>query len=139
MISIDTNVLARYFLRDVPSQIDPTERLLAELTPDRPGFVTMTAVSELYFVLRRNAGLDKTTCLDVFDELVRMPQLEFDDGETVVEAIGLARDGADFGDALIHGTGQLYAVSETVTFDRDAARLLGWRDLAESSYDGRCR
>ncbi|MFT4287446.1 hypothetical protein [Nocardioides sp.] len=60
-----------------------------------------------------------------------MPQLEFDDGETVVEAIGLAHDGADFGEALIHGTSQLYGVSETVTFDRDAARRLGWRDLTE--------
>ena len=62
--------------------------------------------------------------------LVETEVLEFDDGESVVRALTLAEEGADFADALIEGTMELFGVDETVTFDRRASERIGWRLLA---------
>jgi predicted nucleic-acid-binding protein len=53
-----------------------------------------------------------------------------EDGEPVDESLEAARSGTDFGDALIDATSHLYGVTETVTFDRDAAERFGGRSLA---------
>ncbi|WP_210413924.1 hypothetical protein [Protaetiibacter larvae] len=47
-----------------------------------------------------------------------------------MRALALAEEGADFADALIAASGELFGVRETVTFDRAAARRLGWTSLA---------
>ncbi len=52
--------------------------------------------------------------------------------EGLVRALDLAEGGADFGDALVQGAVELFGVRETVTFDRAAARELGWRLLGSS-------
>ena len=129
LIGVDTNVLLRAILDDHPVQSAAAAALLRSLTPTAPGFVTHVTLAELYWVLSRSHRMSRGDCLTLIHALVRTETLEFNDGESVVRALSLAEDGADFADALIEGTMHLFGVTETVTFDREAARLLGWRLL----------
>lgn len=131
MIGIDTSVLVRAVAEQDDAVAAAAARdLLSSLTIDDPGFITQVTMAELYWVLSRSYGYDRTSCLAVVQGLVRTQSLEFDDGEGVVRALHLAEGGADFADALIQGTMEQFGAHETVTFDRSAARRLGWRLLA---------
>lgn len=129
LVGIDTNVLLRYLLKDDPDQYAAAAGFLDSLTPEAPGFITQVSLAEVYWVLRRGKRMSRDTCLAVIRALVETEVLEFDDGESVVRALTLAEDGADFADALIEGTMELFGATETVTFDRSAADRLGWRVL----------
>lgn len=129
MIALDTNVLARHLLQDDARQTQAARRLLAELTQESPGFVSLTVITELYWVLERALKRPKAEVHRMFDALLRALEIEIEDGESVGEALEQARGGADFADALIDATSRLYGADETVTFDRDAAQRFGWRLL----------
>lgn len=131
MIGIDTNVLLRYLLRDDESQFVLAEHVFNSLEPATPGFITHVTLAEVYWVLTRSVHVARSQALAVIRQLVHTDSLEFEDGETVVRALGLAEQGADFPDALIQGSMEMFGASETVTFDRHAAHRLGWRLLAE--------
>lgn len=130
MIALDTNVLARFFAEDDPEQLAAADRLLATLTPEHPGFVCLTVMLELAWVLRRSCEMSNAQVLEIVDLMLRTRELEIEDGESVEEAVRDARAGADFADALIAATTRLYGCTETVTFDRKAADAFGWRLLA---------
>ncbi|MBD3942234.1 type II toxin-antitoxin system VapC family toxin [Microbacterium sp. NEAU-LLC] len=129
LVGIDTNVLLRYIVRDDEEQYQAARRLLESLTVERPGFIAQVTLAELAWVLGRVHKLTRTDCLLVIHRLVQTEVLEFDDGESVVRALALADEGADFADALIEGIMNLFGATETVTFDRHAAEKLGWRLL----------
>ncbi|WP_448003756.1 PIN domain-containing protein [Agromyces bauzanensis] len=129
LVGVDTNVLLRYLLKDDPEQYGVAAEFFDSLTPEAPGFLTQVSLVETYWVLRRGRKMSRDTCLAVMRALVETDALEFDDGESVVRALNLAEEGADFADALIEGTMELFGVTETVTFDRSAAERLGWRVL----------
>ncbi|MFT4030647.1 MAG: type II toxin-antitoxin system VapC family toxin [Protaetiibacter sp.] len=130
MIGIDTNVLARHLVGDDPKQAALAARFIGGLTSKRRGFVTHIALAELDWVLKTSYGFSREARLAALNRLVELRDLEFEDGESVVRALALAEDGADFADALIAASGELFGVTETVTFDRAAAKRLGWRALA---------
>ena len=132
LTGIDTNVVLRAILGDDLVQSAMAARLFRDLTPTHRGFITQLTLAETYWVLNRAKRIARETCLAVIRGLIETEVLEFEDGETIVRALTLAEDGADFADALIQGTMELFGTSETVTFDRDAAERLGWRLLADS-------
>jgi predicted nucleic-acid-binding protein len=130
VIGLDTSVLLRWVLDDVPEQAELAGAFMSTLTPERPGFVTEVTVMEMAWVLRSGYGFTPSDVLGVLEALLRSEVLEFDDGESVWEAVVHARTGADLNDALIAETFRLYGCSEASTFDRDAARRFGWRLLS---------
>ena len=129
MIGIDANVLVRYVVRDDEPQYAAAAEELEALTEDDPGFITQVVLAELFWVLARSYRFPIEACLSVLRGLVATPSLEFDDAEGGVRALDLAEGGADFGDALVQGAMELFGVRDTVTFDRTAARRVGWRLL----------
>lgn len=130
MITLDTNVLARALANDDPEQSAQAQAFLSGLSEENQGFISLTVITELVWVLRRVLKFDATSVHRALDALMGTPIFEVEDGESVGEALEAARQGADFPDALIDATNRLYGISETVTFDRDAARRFGWRLLA---------
>jgi len=130
MIAVDTNVLLRWLMADNPVQKAAADRFFAGLTKEQPGFVHSVTMAELCWVLRRVYGLAKSAVLDVLEDLLRSEELEFDHGEGMWQALLLARQGADYPDALIAETARQFGCTDSVTFDRDAARLLGIRLLS---------
>jgi predicted nucleic-acid-binding protein len=132
LVGIDTNVMLRAILDDDPTQSPEAKEFFRSLTRDTRGFITQVSLAELYWVLHRGERMPRAECLAVIRALVESEVLEFDDGESVVRALSLAEEGADFADALIEGTMGLFGATETVTFDGDAAERLGWRLLAHA-------
>ena len=130
MITLDTNVLVRALANDDAQQSPQAQAFLSGLTEDNPGFVTLTAMAELVWVLQRVLKFDPPSVHRALDLLMRTPTFEIEDGESVAEALEASRLGADFPDALIDATSRLYGITETVTFDKAAAKRFGWRLLA---------
>lgn len=130
MIGIDTNVLVRHLVQDDPRQAGVAGQFFSQLTEEEPGFVSLVVLAELSWVLMSSYALTQPQVLDRLEDLLGARELEFEDSETVWRAVMKARAGAPFTDALIADTGELFGCSETVTFDRDAARLLGMRLLS---------
>lgn len=129
MTGLDTNVLLRAILQDDETQTALAKKVLNGLSPERPGFISMVTLAELFWVLVNKSGYSKRDALLAIRRLVQAESLEFDDGEGVVRALAFAEEGADFADALIHSTMEQFGATETVTFDRAAAKRLGWRLL----------
>lgn len=80
-------------------------------------------------MLSRSMKLPREKCLALIRGLIETDVIEFDDGESIVRALALAEEGADFAEALIEGTMELFGTTETVTFDKAASQHLGWRLL----------
>jgi predicted nucleic-acid-binding protein len=129
VITLDTNVLVRAFANDDPRQSKKAQDFLAGLTEERPGFINLTVMTELVWVLQRVLKFEAGAVHQVLDGLLRTPAFEIEDGESVGEALESSRRGADFPDALIEATNRLYGIAETVTFDKAAAQRFGWRLL----------
>jgi predicted nucleic-acid-binding protein len=129
VIGIDTNVLLRHLVQDDAEQGRAASEFLGGLTAAEPGFVGLTVVAELAWSLRSVYRLPPQRVLDHLEGLLGTQELEFEDGETVWRALLLARDGADFADALIADTARLFGCEEVVTIDRRAADSLGMRLL----------
>lgn len=129
MIAVDTNVIVRHAIGDDPRQTTAARAFMRGLTPTNPGFVGLVVLVELYWVLRRSHGIPPEQIHAFVESMLDAPELEVEDEESVDRALHAARGGADFADALIDETAELYGCTETVTFDRRAADRLGWRLL----------
>ena len=122
MRAVDTNVLARYYLRDDPAQAQIAAAILA--TGDV--FVPKTVVLELEWVLRSVAEQPATKVADCLAHLTALPGVTVEDHGEVESALHQMREGMNFADALHLAASQ--ACSELLTFDdrgyaRKAERL----------------
>lgn len=126
MIGLDTNVLVRYIMQDDPKQAQKATRLIGGLTSQSPGFITITSVVELVWVLSASYGLRRGQIAQALEVMVRSPQLIVDQAEHVVRALHRYRAGkADFADCLIERTASAAGCSRTMTFDVAASRDAG--------------
>jgi len=130
VVGIDTNVLVRFVVRDDAAQYEAAAAVFARLTPEEPGFITHVTLAELTWTLARTYKMSRAARLSVIRALVESDSVEFEDGEGVVRALTLAEEGADFADALIASSMELFGVDDVVTFDQAAAQRLGWRLLS---------
>lgn len=127
MFGIDTNVLVRYFAQDDRRQAAAATRFIERtLSPARPGHVSLVALAEFSWVMRR---VYRNTVPDISQALT----LLLDDGRFVVQQADAAwaaldayrSDGVEFADALIAALDRDAGCAETLSFDRNAARIPG--------------
>ncbi len=122
MRAVDTNVLARYYLRDHPAQ----SRLAARILSAGDVFVPKTVVLELEWVLRSVAEQPADKVVGCLEHLIALPGITVEDHDQIETALRHCRDGIDFADALHHAASE--TCSEMLTFDdrgyaRRAAKL----------------
>lgn len=115
MRALDTNVLARWIMRDHEEQFH-----LAQLTIVAGAFVPMTVVMELEWVLRSVAGYSRDQIASALGAILELETLDFPDREALSKAIDEYRKGADWAD-LIHLI-QTSAATTFLTFDRKLSR-----------------
>jgi predicted nucleic-acid-binding protein len=120
--AVDTNVLARYYLRDDAAQARLAEKALSA----GDVFVPKTVVLELEWVLRSVAGQPAGKVLDCLAHLIALPGITVEDHEQVETALRHCAAGVDFADALHHAAS--HACNQILTFDdrryvRRAAKL----------------
>ena len=123
MIAIDSSVLVRYLTQDDEAQAARATRLLEqELTETGPGLITVTALLETSWVLRRIYGQSWEAIYEIVVKLLGARNLVIENADSVALAI---KSQTRFADALIHLIGRELGASRTITFDRKFAQMEG--------------
>ena len=126
MIGLDTNVLVRYFVKDDPEQTRRAVGLIHALTPTEPGFVGLAVLVELIWVITRRYRMKRDAISQTLAILLTSREIVVEQSDTVRAALQFHRSGnAGFADCLIAASAKAAGCSQTVTFDRIAARDAG--------------
>lgn len=96
MRAVDTNVLARLFVRDDAGQlVAARQAMAADLI-----FVPKTVMIELEWVLRSGYGQSRTTIVAAIETMLATANVEVEDAAAVARAVDWFRRGMDFADAV---------------------------------------
>jgi predicted nucleic-acid-binding protein len=102
MKSLDTNVLARFFIDDPDDQQAVKQRPAATLAMSERSFISITVVLEFEWVMRGFYKLTRAEITDVLNALIGITHITIEDRTAVVAAIDAYQLGLDFSDALHH-------------------------------------
>jgi predicted nucleic-acid-binding protein len=129
MIGLDTNILVRYLVQDDPIQsAKATELIERRLTAENPGFLSAAAMVETVWVLDRAYGLGGDEIAAAIERTLQIDVLVVENEQEVFTAMIALRQGkGSFADAIILALGARAGCSYTLTFDRKASRLSGFR------------
>lgn len=132
MIGIDTNVLVRLLVRDHAAQLRAAEKFVStHCTTANPGFVSRVVIAELAWVLGDVYGYDRHEIAGALRALRNVTQLKLDAAEAVESALeDFAASSAEFADCLIAQVNRSVGCEYTITYDRKAAKLAGFKALA---------
>lgn len=117
MIAVDTNILARYLVKDDPDQAVLATSFLA----GNRCFVLKSILLELVWVLSSSAGynLSRKAVHERLLHVLGLSCIETEDATTVAQALTWYAEGMDFADALhLAGSSELLGLA---TFDRKFA------------------
>jgi len=109
--AVDTNVLARFYLRDDAAQ----GRIAADVLSGGDVFVPKTVILELEWVLRYVADQPDAKVIECLAHLIALPGVTIEDRDEIETALGHCRNGIDFADALHLAASK--ACTELLTFD----------------------
>ena len=111
MRAVDTNILARFYLRDGAMQ----GRIAADVLSNGDVFVPKTVILELEWVLRYVADQPVDKVVECLAHLIALPGVTVEDRDEIESALGHSRNCIDFADALLLAASK--ACSELLTFD----------------------
>ena len=120
MRSLDTNVLARFFVDDADDAQAARQRPAAVAAMSERSFVSVTVLLELEWVLRGFYELPVKDVSRVFRALAGIEHITIEDRAAVLAAIDAFDRGLDFADAL--HVARSSRASGFVTFDRRLAK-----------------
>ena len=127
MITLDTNILARYLVQgteDDEEQAEAARELLQALTPEQPGFIPREVAAEFAWVLARSYQFSRDQIATTFEELLATAGLVFEEANDVARAASRYRkDGAGFADLMILAAATRTNALPVLTFDRKMARF----------------
>lgn len=132
MISLDTNVIVRHLVSDIPSQAQGARALLRTLSPERPGFICREVVLETVWVLQRTYGYSRDQIATAIEELSESAEIVIETNDDVMDALSVyRRGGVDFGDLLILAAARRAHALPLYTFDRRLSRIEGAERVPE--------
>lgn len=130
MIAVDTNVIARYVVRDDPRHAARVDRFFETRTPGDPAFISGIVLIELVWVLRNGYKYDRETVGDVIERILATNEFLVEDHDAAVAALATYRTStADYADCLMGLLNRDLGCETTVTFDIDAAALPEFQQL----------
>jgi predicted nucleic-acid-binding protein len=102
MIGLDTNILARYYVRHASDDatIHQSEIARELIESGQPLLVAKTVLLEFEWLLRGYYKYPKAAVQRVLDHLLTIPHLIIESRNQVETAVAWLRDGMDFADAL---------------------------------------
>jgi predicted nucleic-acid-binding protein len=129
MIGLDTSVLVRYVTQDDPIQSAKATAWIEErLTRENPGFISIVAMVETVWVLARTYGVADQDIAATIERLLQADALVVENEHEVFAAmIALKEKQGSFADALIAALGAKAGCASTLTFDRRALGLPGFK------------
>ena len=120
MFGLDTNVLARYYVREGGRAQAQEEAARNLIERGGPLFVPKTVLLELEWVLRYSYALDGPTIIHAISALLDMKRVVPEDESAVREALTLMAKSIDFADALHLASSS--ACKDMATFDQAFAK-----------------
>ena len=102
MKSLDTNILARFFIDDVEDPQALKQRPASILAMSDRSFISVTVVLEFEWVMRGFYKMTRAEITRVFNALVGITHITVEDRTAVLAAIDVYQHGLDFSDALHH-------------------------------------
>lgn len=131
MIGIDTNVLLRVIIADEPKQAEAARNFIRNhCSPDDPGYVSHITMVELVWTLGKAYQLSREDISRAVEQILETAQLDVESSNDVAAALKDYRKGtADFADCLLARVNAAAGCDYTITLDRKAARLTGFKLL----------
>jgi predicted nucleic-acid-binding protein len=131
MIGIDANTLLRLIVADDPEQaVAARDFILENCSTEEPGFVSEIVLAEFVWTLARAYRFPRDAISDAIERILETTQLEVASPNDVMRAIEDYRGGtADFADCLLGHSNRAAGCEYTITFDRKAAKLPGFKLL----------
>ena len=127
MIGIDTNVLIRFIVRDDPEQTRLATSFIDSLTYEDPGFITLVSIAEIYWVLDHSFKTSRNEIYLTIQSLLTSREIVIEDDFLVHAALQhYLQTNADFDDCLIAECSRARGCDSIVTFDKKAARAIGF-------------
>jgi len=125
MIGIDTNILVRFITQDNSRLYQKAHHLLfSRCSRSRPGYINLVVLCELIWVLKTGYNLNRTTIEKVVVQLLSTEQLELENDNLIVAALGDFRSSkADLADCIIGRINSSAGCEETLTLDKSASKL----------------
>ena len=129
MIGLDTNIVVRYITHDDPVQsLKASEIMERRLTDANPGFVSVVAMVEVVWVLDRAYGFTLLEIATAVERMLQIDALIIENEQDVFAAMVLLKRGhGSFADTLIAELGTSAGCIHTLTFDKKAIRLPGFK------------
>lgn len=102
MISLDTNILARFYVDDPADTESAKQRPIARriLTETPQIFVPLTVILELEWVLRAFYDFSAKDFARVIQHLLGLPNVRVEEWTRIADALAWHTEGLDFADAL---------------------------------------
>ncbi|MFO1204586.1 MAG: type II toxin-antitoxin system VapC family toxin [Burkholderiales bacterium] len=120
MRSLDTNVLARFFVDDADDAQAAKQRPAAIAALSERAFVSVTVLMEFEWVMRGFYDLPLRDMVSVFRALAGIEHISIEDRAAVMAALDGFEKGLDFADAL--HVARSARASAFVTFDQRLAK-----------------
>src|SRR3974390_1913470 len=129
MIGLDPNIVLRFLTQDDPEQSARANRIIEhKLTTDTPGFISTVTLVETAWVLERAYGFMWKEIAGAIERILQTDVLQAEGEQEVAIAMAALQAGrGSFADALIAALGAKAGCLYTLTFDRKALRLEGFR------------
>ena len=126
MSALDTNVLIRYLVGDIPEQTEAVRELIDGLTPDKPGFICREVVLEVAWVLERSYRFTRNQVAEALMDLTASDSLIVENSDDVaVAAYRYRQGGVGFSDLMILKAAERANAAPLHTFDQRLARMQG--------------
>jgi len=131
MIGIDTNVLLRLLVRDQEEQVRVVERFIStRCSEDDPGYISRVVIAETAWVLKDVYGYDRKQISAAIRAVMNVSELQMESADEIDAAVTVfEQSSAGFTDCLLARTNAAAGCEHTVTFDRKAAKLAGFKLL----------
>ena len=125
MIALDTNNIVRFLVRDDEKQAQAVYARFKQAESSRETlFVPLLVVLEIIWVLESAYDKSRQEILDSFEDLKKMPILEFEKDQVLQSLLADGKKGvADLSDLLIALTAQACGCGAGITFDKKASKL----------------
>lgn len=123
---VDTNILLRYLLDDIPEQADAAEAIIKEAAAGKLTLQTnVMVIAELVWTCESYYSLPKEEIRDKVLMILNTPGLEVEDKDFIAEAILLYVDrNVDFIDAYNGCWMRAQGITQVYTFDESHYRRL---------------
>ncbi len=129
MIGLDTNILIRYLTQDDPVQSSKATQVIEHrLSPRNMGFVSVVTMAEIVWILDRAYGLTNREIAAAVERMLQVEVLVVENEQEVFAAMMALKQGRGaFADALIAELATRAGCTHTLTFDKKALRLPGFK------------